>query len=101
MNRPSDVDLQSTAQSFNAFAIGLLKQVGAMEENSIFSPFSIAMALSMTWIGARGTTAAEIASVLHLSVTSRALSRAASVIMWIMRATDPKGKNPLQLANAL
>lgn len=52
-----------------AFSLHLHKQLLAAAsgggKNVVFSPFSIATALSMTLAGARGKTAEEIATVLH------------------------------------
>ncbi len=101
MEKPSDPELESIYQSFNTFGIDILKQVAGGDENSIFSPFSIAMALAMTCIGAKSTTATEIAGSLHLSVPVPTLSKAMPAIMKTMRANDPRGKNLLLLANAL
>uniref|UniRef100_A0A023FKT4 Putative serine proteinase inhibitor n=1 Tax=Amblyomma cajennense TaxID=34607 RepID=A0A023FKT4_AMBCJ len=52
-----------------AFSLNLHRQLLAATsgsgKNVVFSPFSIATALSMTLAGARGRTAEEIAAVLH------------------------------------
>ncbi len=101
MDKPNDLDLESICQSFNAFSIDILKQVARADENTIFSPFSIALALTMTWMGAKNATATEIAQALHLSVPPPTLAKAMPSIMKVMRANDPKGKNQLLLANAL
>jgi serpin B len=47
------------------FAFDLLRLIGD-DENTIISPFSIAAALTMTYAGARGLTADQMADVLHL-----------------------------------
>ncbi len=101
MNKPSESDLQVLNQSYNMFAMDLLKQVGDIEKNLIFSPFSIIMVLSALWIGAKNLTAEEMASVLHLSLSSDALSRAASIIIETTRADGAKRNNQLYVANAL
>jgi serpin B len=49
----------------NAFGIDLLGRLATREGNSAFSPASLSIAFAMTWAGARGQTAAEIAKVLH------------------------------------
>lgn len=50
----------------NAFAIDLYRAVGASEaDNMVVSPYSVTFALSMIFAGARGDTAAEMATVLH------------------------------------
>ncbi|MDN7023787.1 serpin family protein [Methanoculleus sp. FWC-SCC1] len=52
----------------NAFACDLYHRLAndSATENIFFSPVSISSALAITYEGARGTTAGEIASVLHL-----------------------------------
>ena len=58
------------AQSENKFALDLheiLKNEGNLvNENLFYSPASLLIALAMTCFGARGKTAEELASVLHL-----------------------------------
>ena len=49
----------------NKFAIDIYKQVAAGSGNIFFSPYSISSALAMTYGGANGDTAAEMAKVLH------------------------------------
>ncbi|XP_051871567.1 serpin B6-like [Pristis pectinata] len=50
------------------FALDLLRQLSAENgtENIFFSPLSISMALLMVYLGARGSTAIQMAKVLHL-----------------------------------
>jgi len=62
----SSPDLQAPAQSSNAFAFDLYAQARAGGGNLAFSPLSLWTALTMTWAGARGETAAQMARVLHL-----------------------------------
>lgn len=54
----------------NRFAADLYRQLASEPANAgkniFFSPYSISSALAITYEGARGTTADEIASVLHL-----------------------------------
>ena len=58
------------AQSANKFALDLheiLRNEGSLvDENLFYSPASLLIALAMTCFGARGKTAEELASVLHL-----------------------------------
>lgn len=51
----------------NALACDLYRQIApAPGDNVFFSPTSLTMALTMTWAGARGDTAAQMAKALHL-----------------------------------
>lgn len=55
------------AGSINEFAVDLYRELATDEGNLFFSPASIATAMTMTWDGARGETAAEMSTVLHLN----------------------------------
>jgi len=50
----------------NQFSIDFYSKVGEEEGNVFFSPFSLETALAMTYEGAKGQTATEMQSVLHI-----------------------------------
>lgn len=53
-------------QNNTTFATDFYHQLTAdSEQNIIFSPYSVSLAFSMVYAGARGTTAAHMATVLH------------------------------------
>ncbi|KAK7583775.1 hypothetical protein V9T40_004738 [Parthenolecanium corni] len=58
--------VNAVVESSNKFALDLFKIIGSGEENCFFSPFSIYIALVLTYIGAAGKTAAELIESLHL-----------------------------------
>lgn len=58
---------QEAAQADDAFGADLFRLLGSGGGNMIFSPASIAAALRMALLGARGETAAQLAATLHLS----------------------------------
>lgn len=60
------IQAEKLAQSQNAFATDLYAQLHQHPGNLFFSPQSIATALSMTFIGAKGDTSTEMAKALHL-----------------------------------
>jgi serpin B len=66
---PSSGDLAAMAKGDNAFALDLYGKARARKGNLAMSPLSIASALTMTWAGARGETAAQMKKVLHLEGT--------------------------------
>jgi serpin B len=50
----------------NEFALNLYGTLREKDGNIFFSPYSISSALAMTYLGARGETAKQMTSVLHL-----------------------------------
>jgi serpin B len=59
-------DLATLAEGQTEFALDLYRMLKGSGENLFYAPYSIAVALSMTYAGARGDTADQMASVLHL-----------------------------------
>ena len=66
----ADSDKEVVIDGNNAFAFDLYKEVraGATGGNIFFSPLSISGALAMTYAGARGRTAAQMARTLHFTL---------------------------------
>ncbi len=62
----AEADLLAVAAGNRAFAADVYTELARRDGNLIFSPSSIRLALAMTYAGAIGDTAAEMASVLHL-----------------------------------
>jgi serpin B len=61
-------EMESVAPSINAFALDLYGELlKESDGNVLFSPFSISTALAMTWAGAGGKTAEEMAATLHFA----------------------------------
>jgi len=89
------------AEAGNRFALELYDRLEAQEGNIFFSPYSIATALTMTYAGARGDTAAQMARVLHLPAEEAQLHRAVAALKdEIERAGAAEGCE-LSIANAL
>jgi serpin B len=65
--------------------------------NLLFSPYSISTALAMTWAGARGQTAEEMARVLHFASDREAVPKGFSVLQQELVAD---AKAPFELAMA-
>jgi len=63
---PPAADQAALAGSVNAFACDLYGRLSGEKGNLFLSPYSVSSALAMTWAGARGETAAEMAAALEL-----------------------------------
>lgn len=74
----ADGDLATLTGGMNAFAFDLFQQVRGDHDNLFFSPLSIHQALGMTWAGARGQTADEMAAALHFDLPQDRLHPAAN-----------------------
>ena len=67
-------DLDALVASNTQFAFGLYESLRAESDGNLFySPYSISLALAMTWAGARGETDAQMADVLRFSLPSERL----------------------------
>lgn len=69
---PPKEAIKSTASGNSAFAFELYARLAAKDGNVFFSPYSISSALGMTWAGARGATADELAKTLHFTPDTHA-----------------------------
>jgi serpin B len=58
-------NLETLSAGNRAFAMDLYQQLRQSEDNLFFSPYSISLALAMTYGGARGSTAQQMADTLH------------------------------------
>ena len=61
-------DAQTLVDGNNAFALDLYRRLSEKDGNIVFSPYSISTALAMTYAGARGETAEQMAKVLHFTL---------------------------------
>ena len=92
-------DIDSIVAGNNSFAFDLYRQLARDKGNLFFSPYSISSALAMTYAGARGETAKQMADVLHFSLAPERLHPAFSDLTGMFNAG---GKSyQLSVANAL
>jgi serpin B len=94
-------DATALVQGNNTFALDLYRELATEKGNLFFSPYSISTALGMTYAGARGDTAAQMATTLHFGLPPERLHPAfGSLIKEINGAGKPR-KYQLQTANRL
>jgi serpin B len=89
------------AESMNAFAIDLYREIGQKPGNVFFSPGSIAVALSMTAAGAEGETQEEILKALHTDADDTALNEAYHSLLEDWKKAGAEGGFQLHVANRL
>jgi serpin B len=73
-------DIQPAVEGNTAFAVDLYVRLRSQQGNLFFSPYSISTALAMTYGGARGETAQQIAKVFHFRGDAQEAARDFSLI---------------------
>jgi serpin B len=104
-------DAQTLSAGNAAFALDLYHRIAEGGDNLVYSPYSISAALAMTYAGASGDTASQMADVLHFDLPEddlhpafNALGQALDVRNADAKAAAPSGEEPkiqLDIANAL
>jgi serpin B len=94
-------DAAKLARNNNAFALHLYSQLDDRAGNLFFSPYSISTALAMTYTGARGETAEQMAKTLHLGADGEKLHAAFAELIAQQNAAGKKRGYQLAVANAL
>jgi serpin B len=103
----STTDLESVVSGNNAFALDLYHKLDGDTGNVFFSPYSISLALAMTYAGSRGNTEMQMGQAMHFSLSQAQLHPALNQLALELdkRARDknvPAGKAfTLHVANAL
>jgi len=88
--------------SNDAFASDLYAQLSKKPGNVFYSPASISTALAMTYAGARGDTAKQMAKTMHFDLASNELHEAFGALLQRLDSSAASGKNPeLRVANRL
>ena len=65
-----DTEVAGLVDGNSAFAFDLYQALGGQSGNLFYSPHSISLALSMTYAGAGGQTASQMADTLHFPLVS-------------------------------
>jgi len=82
-------DVAQVAEGCNRFAFDLYARLKGGEGNLFLSPYSISTALAMTYAGARGRTADQMAQVLHLPSSGEAVHAAYAALQNDLNAAGP------------
>ncbi len=87
-------DILSVSKGMNAFGTGLyaILTKSAGSGNVVFSPASIEIALAMTYAGANGDTAAEMAKALHFALQGDALHQGFNSLDSLLESRNWQGK---------
>ncbi|HEY7329987.1 MAG TPA: serpin family protein [Gemmataceae bacterium] len=93
-------DKTAVVRDSNQFALNLFGRLNK-ENNLFFSPASISTALAMTYTGARGQTAEQMAKVLHFQLDAKRLHSAFCALLWEMQSQGTTRGCRLNIANAL
>jgi len=101
----TDEELAALVDGNRDFAFELFRLV-AGDENSMISPYSVAAALTMTYAGARGETAAEIRDALRFGLPDDRLHAARNELDLRITDTEPAGEDEptpftINVANSL
>ena len=98
----SGEDLAALAAGNQNFAFDLYQAVRGEDGNLFYSPYSLSLALAMTYAGARGTTEAEMAETLHFTLPQAQLHPAFNGLdLALTDARDDAEAFELSLANAV
>jgi serpin B len=104
----STQDLTDLADGNQAFALDLYRALLKEEDGNLFySPYSISVALAMTYAGARGVTEREMAEVMHFTLSQDRLHPAFNALDLLLsgRGGGDEGEEDegfqLNIANAL
>ncbi len=93
--------LETAVQGNTEFALDLYQRLRTREGNLFFSPYSISTALAMTYAGARGETARQMAQVLRFLLDQEQLHPAFAWLEAHLAEVQKKGYVQLRVANSL
>lgn len=97
----NESDAAIAARGNTAFALDLYRILAAESGNLCLSPYSISTALAMTYAGAQGETARQMAQALHFTLEQARLHPAFAELEAGLKASQDKGDVLMQIANRL
>ena len=93
-------EVSSVARADAAFALDMFRELaGGTDQNLVIGPHSIWTALAMVWAGARGTTATEMANVLHFDRPQDEVTPLLNALDLALLSRNESGAVDLRLAN--
>lgn len=95
------VTITDISEANNEFAISLYKKLGDEEKNIVYSPYSLTSALAVTYAGAKGNTAGEMAEVLWFPEDQAAFHPGYKAFTDSIQLTGDEKGTELRIANAL
>ena len=98
---PPGPDERALVQAINELGFDLYAQLRARDGNLFLSPYSISTALAMTYAGARGPTATEMAKVLRLPFKEGRVHRAFGKVNRDVIRDGLPHQTEIHVANAL
>lgn len=94
-------DSSQVVEGNTRFALDLYGQLRKQDGNLFFSPFSLSTALAMTYAGARGETAQQMARVLHFNLPPERLHATLAKLLRELEVGHGAPGFELHIANAL
>jgi serpin B len=98
---PEGAAMNDVVPGNNRFAFELYAKVRERPGNLVFSPYSISTALAMTYVGAAGQTAEEMAETLHFPKDAKALDSGFAALRAMIGGEGESRPYQLATANAL
>jgi serpin B len=99
--RPAEPDEASLVKGNSEFAFDLYARLRARDGNVFFSSYSISNALAMTYAGARGPTATQMAAALRFPMDGDRLHQGFAKVNRDVNGAGARGGAELTVANAL
>jgi serine protease inhibitor len=99
--KPAEPDGAALVKGNSEFAFDLYARLRARDGNLFFSSYSISSALAMTYAGARGPTATQMAAALRFPMDGDRLHRSFAKVNADVNGAGSKGGAELYVANAL
>lgn len=96
-----NAETKDVVQSNTQFALQLYARLAKEQGNLFFSPYSISTALAMTYAGARGETAEQMAKTLRFTLGPDQLHPAFAALVREVRGSNKERPFQLNVANAL